>query len=141
MDATLKETNIWRSVKKFWLDELPEIKIFFDNIVVTPTFPDVDNWIVIKVEGLTPEQVSYAFMTIFMFSRKDAEGDDLVALRDEVINALFPGFINLYDTSESPWTKIGGILVQDITQSRTVPSPGSSRMRYIESTLRWGAVW
>ena len=143
MDATLKETNIWRSVKKFWIEGLSDTEIFFDNLTVTSSYPAVNNWIVVKAEGLTPRQLSFAYMTIFMFSRKDAEGDALVALRDKVMNLLSDGYLDLYDTEtgDDPWEKIGGILIEDISQSTTIPSPGPSRMRYVQTTLKWGAVW
>lgn len=144
MDTTQRETDIWRSVKKFWLDGLTDIKVFFDNIVISSVAPSENQWIVVKLENIMPGHVSTARMTVFLFTREDSEGDDLTTLRDTAMNLLSEGYIDLYNTEPEEgdsWQKVGSMLVDEFNQSRTIPSPGPSRMRYIETTLKWGAVW
>ena len=138
MDATLKELNLWKSIKKFWIDGL-SVPVYFDQIFVTDRVED--RWIGIAVANLRPAHVHEASMRVYIFSKEDVEGNKLVGLRDDVLELLEPGRINLYDVSLDPWEKIGGILVS--VDSQTVPSgvPGGGRIKTIQTTLKWGAVW
>src|SRR6056297_2247734 len=109
MDATLKELNLWKSIKKFWIDGLSPTAVYFDRIFESDRTDD--QWVSVIVDGLRPAHVHIASMRIYLVSKYDAEGDDLVNLRDTVFAMLEPGRIDLYDVSLDPWEKIGGILV------------------------------
>lgn len=139
MDETLKEINLWKSIKKFWIDGLSPISVYFDKIFVSDRTDD--QWVGVAVAGLRPAHVHEASMRVFMFSKEDAEGDKLVSLRDDVFTLLEPGRIDLYDVSLDPWEKIGGILVSVDTQTAPSGVPGGGKMKTIQTTLKWGAVW
>jgi len=147
LDGTLKEVNLRRSVRKFWIDGLTEeegmeFPVYFGSITVEPEFPDEEKWIAIQLEDIDPRQVSTAFMTVFMFTRKDEYGDKLAEVRDRVIEVLYPGYIDLYETESDPWQKIGGIKTFVVSQSSPMPVGASeTRIVYIEVILKWGAVW
>lgn len=141
MDNTLKETNIWGSIKKFWIDGLPSKKIYFGRIVTEPGSENEKQWLSIQTSDLVPAQVSSAFMTIYMFSKEDAEFDDLVALRDDVLALLAEGQIDLYNVSGEAWEKIGGMLVDINSQGNPIPIAGKAHMSHLETILKWGAVW
>ena len=142
MDASLKETNVWRSIKKFFVDGLggTDITPYFDRIVST-TDKDITKWVNILVENIDPHHVSDANMTIFCISKEDREGDELSEIRDTIIDLLYPGHIDFYDTSVDPWSKVGGMVVINNGQSNTVYNPDQSKMLYIQTTIKWGAVW
>ena len=143
MDPTLREVNIWKSVKKFFVDGLEGSGIipYFDRIISRPSKEAPDKWVNVLVENPNPAHVSSATMTVFCFSREDHEGDDLAQVRDKVLELLYPKFVDLYDASTDPWTKVGGMMVTVSQQSNTVYNPDNSKMLYIQTTLRWGAVW
>lgn len=143
MDPTLKETNVWRSIKKFFVDGLDTTGIipYFDRVLHRPTKDAPEKWVNILVENIIPHHVSDASMTIFCFSKEDREGDELSEVRDEIINLLYAGFIDFYDTSKDPWEKIGGMKVTVTGQSNTIYNPDQSKMLYIQTTIKWGAVW
>ena len=143
MDSTLKETNLWRSVKKFFVDglESTDITPYFDRVVQRQSSDLPSKRINVLIENPVPGHVSDASMTIFCFSAEDREGDELAEIRDEVIGLLYPGVIDLYETSNDPWTKVGGIKVIVNGQSNTIYNPDNTKMMYIQTTLKWGAVW
>jgi len=147
MDGTLKETNLLRSIRKFWIDGLTtgealELPVFFGSVKVTKSYPDAKKWIMVQLEDVLPNQVSTALMTIFMFTREDEFGDVLTGVRDKVIELLYPGYIDLYETGSTPWQKIGGIKTHVAYQSSPMPATASeTRIVHIEVILKWGAVW
>lgn len=140
-DPTILQTNIWRSIKKFFIDGIGEsTDIHFDRILTSP-FGGSKQWICILLEQIQPRVVSSAFMPIYMFSKDDPEGDDLIALRDTVITLLYDGRIDLYDTYKNPWEKAGGIVLNLGTQSKLVYNPDQTKMISISPMLKWGAKW
>lgn len=141
MDPTLKETNIWKSVKKFFWDGLSDSEnIFFDRILTAPQNTP-DRWICVLIEQLYPRTVSTALMQIYMFSKNDDEGDNIRMLRDTIIDLLYPEYIALYDTEKSPWEIIGGILITIEPQSKIIYNPDKTKMIHMSHRLRWGAKW
>lgn len=141
MDATLKEVNIRRSVKKFFLDGLPNHNVNFER-VITPGDSTVVKWMNISIENLRPAVVSNAILTIHMFTTHDYEGNDLAEMRDEVVELLEPGFIPLYDTQGSPsWQEIGAISLFFNAQSKASYAPNNAKMLYIQNVMKWASVW
>ncbi len=143
MDATLKETNVWRSIKKFFVDGLngTDITPFFERPFVRSSSNAPNKWVTILVENIVPHHVTDGNLTVFCFSKQDNEGDELVYIRDEIVSLLYPGHINLYDTSKDPWVKIGGMKVFITGESNNTYNPDQSKMVYIQAVLKWGAVW
>lgn len=142
MDASLKETNIRRSIKKFFLDGITDNKIYFDQIIVPGTEDTGKQWLIVSVENLRPAVVSNAMLTVYMFTVEDSEGDDLAALRDKVLELLYPGYIPLYDTQGSPsWELIGAMNLFRTVQSSTSRTPDGANMVYLQHVIKWASVW
>lgn len=141
MDATLKEANLWKSIKKFFWDGLSSSEnIFFDRILTAPDNTP-NTWVCILLEQLYPRTVSSAFMPIYIFSKHDEEGDKIRVLRDSILELLYPGYIAFYDTEKDPWEIVGGIHITVEPQSRIIYNPDKTKMIYLSSRLRWGAKW
>ena len=139
MDESLKEANIWRSVRKYFIDNLnSKVPVYFDRIVTASSDSASDQWVNIMIEALTPAHVSNAVMTLFLFSKQDREGIELAELRDTVLELLYPGSIDLYDAD---WNKVGALSVFIDSQSGTNYNPDQSKMLYIQCGLKWGTVW
>ncbi len=139
MDESLKEANVWRSIRKYFIDNLNStVPVHFDRIITPPTDSAPDQWVNIMVEAPTPAHVSDAVMTLFLFSKQDREGIELAELRDTVLELLYPGSIDLYDAE---WNKIGALSVFVDSQSSTNYNSDQSKMIYIQCALRWGSVW
>lgn len=144
MDATLKEVNIWNSIKKFFIDGLDGTGItpYFDRIMTNNSTTDgPTRWVNIMVENLVPAHVSNANLTAFCFTKEDHEGDELSHVRDEIVGLFYGGSIDLYDTSVTPWTKIGGMIVVMKGQSKTIYNPDKSKLVYVQTLIKWGSVW
>jgi hypothetical protein len=142
MDATNKETNLKRSIKKFFVEGLTTVPVYFDREITTGLLSNTPNqWVNVMIQAIKPMSVSIASMPVYLFSKLDPEGDALSALRDTVVELLEPGRIDLYDTSVSPWVKIGGLFLIIDGQSRLTYNPDQSKMTWIMTTLRWGAKW
>ena len=142
MEITLSETNIWRSIKKFWYDQLDGVvSIFFDRVITKSQKADLSQWVTIFIEGVIPGHVSDASMTIYMFSTQDSEGDNLAELRDTIFDLLTPGYIDFYDTSTVPWVKAGAFLVYIRNESRIFYNPDRTKMKYLTCDLKWPSIW
>lgn len=140
IDPTLMETNLRRSIKKFFLDGImsgESIPVWFDR-TVSPPDTETDRWVNVKLQTTMPRTVSVGSVDVYMFSKNDLEGDQLADLRDKVLNLLYPRNIDLYDGS---WNKIGGIQVtiEEVGPQRY--NPDGSKMSSMGLTLRWGAKW
>ncbi len=142
MDATLKETNIKRSIKKFFVDGLTEIPVYFDREITSAQIEKgPKKWVTIYLEGLTPRHVSEAQLFVYLFVKGDPEGDELTELRDTVFELLESGTISLYDTYKEPWEKVGGLFVVPLTPSRVAYHSDQSKMIVLNHVIRWGTVW
>lgn len=143
MDATVKLTNVWRSVKKFFIDGLSgeDVELIFDRVDTKPSDDKGDKWVCILLENTQPQQVSSSNLTIFMVCREDYEGDEVVKLRDTLFDLLYPGRIDLYDTYSDPWEKVGSMSMFIRRQTHNIPNPEGSKMSLFTIELKWGAVW
>ncbi len=142
MDATLKETNLRRSLKKFFIDGLPDVHIRFDRIITAAMLDESPKqWIHVGLRRLRINQVSEAEIPVVLFSQLDEEGIELSLLRDRVLELLYPGLIDLYDTFQNPWVKVGGFFVTIMPQLGTTYNPDQSKSITLPLILKWGAVW
>ena len=142
LHSTLSQTNLWRSVKKFFLDGMDSsVKIYFDRIVSAPESDTPDQWLSVMLHEIDPKVVSEAFMPVYMFSKNDPEGDNLYLLRDIVMELFYDGYMLLYDTTKDPWESVGGIKINLRPQSKIVYSPAQTKMIYLLPLLKWGAKW
>ena len=139
MDATNKETNVRRSIKKFFFEGIADVPIYFDRSF-TANAPS-DQWISVILQALRPRAVSIMSMPIYLNTTNDIEGDKLSMLRDKVVELLEPGRLDLFDTFQTPWVKVNGIQLVIESQSRLRFGPDQSKTCWIMTTLRWGAKW
>lgn len=139
MDASVKRTNIYKSIKKFFWDSLYSEKgynVVFDKEFSPPQ--DVDNWINILLENLESDVVSSAGISIYIFTRKDTEGNKVTEIRDDVIDYLRDGFLDLYDENMD---KFGGGRIYIESENGISHVGDETKMISIVCTLRWGAKW
>lgn len=139
MDATLRELNIRRSVKKFFVDNFTETPIRFDRIITAEA--TTDRWICVVLGGLRPHHVSQCTMEVHVFTTEDPEGIKCSKVRDSVMELLFPAHIPLYDTHQTPWKNVGGLFIDFLPQSDTTFNRDQSRMTSVTVFLKWGTVW
>lgn len=142
MDATLKEMNLKRSLTKFFVDNLPGTQIIFDRLL-TPELQksNINQWMCVMLEAGTVGGISTKMMTMFMFSRKDLEGTSMSTFRDNLIDLLYPGTFDFYDTSVTPWEKVAGVDIRIIDESDASDVPGNVKMKWIQTELKWAANW
>ncbi len=136
LDPTLKESNIWSSVKKFFIDNITSAPVYFDRIITSSE--SSNQWINVLLEELSPAHVSVASMPVYIFSKEDKEGDKLAKLRDNILELLTQDAIDLYDDE---WNKVGGLFIVIEGQSRRFYTENNSKMQYINTTLKWASIW
>ncbi len=142
MDATLKEVNIKRSIKKFFIDGFPNISVYFERQITSSQMDKgPSKWINILLEGLTPRHVSEAQLFIYAFTRNDVEGENISELRDSILELLESGRIPLYDTYQSPWEHIGGLFVIQYAPGNLIYNPDQSKLLTLNHIIKWGTVW
>jgi hypothetical protein len=142
MDPTILETNLKRSVRKFFWDNIyttEGINLYFRRIYQPPDNAIV-KWVCIRLKNLDIAQVSSVELLIDLFTKGDVEGDELGELRDTVFQYLL-GSIPLYDVSESAWPSIGSMVVYPDPDSDVVNLPDNGKMKTMFNILKWGAVY
>lgn len=150
MDATAKELNLKRSIRKFFIDALGSTEnVYFDYLYDTPVDESgnkVTSWMVILLETRNLNTLSNQSLDIHLFTTKDREGDRMSALIDTVYGILedenMPDNnkrIPLYDTESSPWTLIGGIVPVKIIDGENSPAKDKTKYKLLKVDLRWSA--
>ena len=136
LHATAKVINYEMSIRKFLVDNLQTIEgieLLWD---ITVPDPDLLNqmlsfskWVAINLGDMDRGEFSRAFFEMYLTTRNDPDGLILTELSDTVMGYLSDtdvphGMkrIQFYETTINPnnaalWTSIGGILVQDVTES------------------------
>lgn len=153
MDATLKEVNIKRSIRKFFIDEFdlspPTQHVYFDFLYDVPKDSQgnkLTDWIIIYLEDKNLDTVADLTVSITMFTRNDKEGDRLselvdvihATLRDENTNTG-NRHIPLYDTEASPWTVVGNIVPIRVREGETDIMPDKTKFKVFTVFCKWGA--
>lgn len=136
MESTLSRKNLWRSVKKFWKDA-SSYPVYFDNDFMIDR--KENQYLIVNIDGIHIAQLSNGFMTVFVFSKKDAEGELLTATRDYVIDRMEPGYFDLYNTEVSPWVKIGGVILSEFEEVDGGNVPTGTKTLMIRCLMQWGA--
>ena len=139
MDASLKRQNISTSIKKFFWDSLYSnhgYNVVFDKEFSPPENQDTDNWINILIENLEPDVVSLVDLSIYIFTRKDTEGNKINEIRDNIMSYLLTGHMDLYDET---MTKFGGAMIYIDYEDGIRHVSDESKMISIVCTLKWGA--
>ena len=152
LDESAKLSNIYGSVKKYFVDRLVTIEgisLDFDK-TYTDAYASlldlVNQWVIIALEPDDMETLSSLRLSIYLYSRRDAEGDDLAALRDTVMAYLrdrtqTDGFarVELFNTADpANWISIGGGVLLVDNESGVYRAKDETKFMYISVTLRWG---
>ncbi len=151
IDATIRESNLRDSIKKYFVDALyttEGIDLLFDKFLSSPKVQgnEIDKWYAIMIGEIDLGTLSEVQLDIFCCARKDAEGFKLAQLRDKVMNYLIDtsqtdgmARITLYKSSATEaWTNIGGMVVQILSESPQMDAEDNTKFKSITVSLRWG---
>jgi hypothetical protein len=91
IDQTAREANIRDSIKKHCIDNLytiEKIQLTFDKKLTTPDLTDksIDKWISINFGRMIPLNISSMDLSVYLCTRKDAEGMKLAKLNDTFLD-------------------------------------------------------
>jgi hypothetical protein len=150
VDATLSKVCVKKSIKKFVVDELRTGKsrsVQFDIWLDTPRVQgrELTEWISFNFGPISKGSVSFLDLEVFCASREDPEGDELAAIRDDVVEvfsevAADRKAIDLFETrSGTPWTKVGGMVI--FMENEGTEQYTASNTKFVPLTFRfkWGA--
>jgi len=153
LDSTSKESNIRDSIKKYWVDNLyttDGVQLTFDKYLSTPNVQGhaVDKWVSINFGDMQLSDMSYHILNIYCCTRSDGEGFKLAQLRDKTFKYLVDGDktdgmarIAFYRSRASgAWTLLdGGMVVQDVTESRQFEAEDGTKYKILTCRLRFSA--
>lgn len=154
LDPTAREANYKDSMKKYLVDSLVTIeglKVTFDPRMYIPeTFkasnPNVKKWVSVKFSNMYRDDMSDAMLELRACTRQDNEGFILSQLCDNIIGYLTTtegdGIkrITFYRSYPSQaWEVIGGIVVQDVMESRELEAEDDTLYKIITVTLRFAS--
>lgn len=150
LDPTAREANVRDSVKKYIIDNLGSYcPITFDRGLVPPTLQGrtVDKWIAVQFGYFSRGYMSEHPIDIYCCTRKDNEGFKNAQLSDTVVGYLTDSSqtdgmarITFYQSHPTnPWTVIGGIVVQDLFESRMMTTEDETKYKYITARLRFAS--
>lgn len=154
LDPTARYANYKDSIKKYMVDSLVTtegLKITFDPRMYVPetfksTNPNVKKWVAVKFGEMYRDDMSEAILEIRCCTRQDTEGFQLSQLCDNVIGYFTTtdgdGIkrITFYRSYASQaWENIGGIVVQDIRESREMEAADDTLFCIITVILRFAS--
>lgn len=151
IDPTTRSADFTQSIRKYFLGNLEaieNIKLFFEVISDVPTDVDgnkINKWIIITFGNKTLGAVTEQFVSFDLFTRKDAEGDDLSALTDTVLSYIInedstSGLVTIpfYDVTEDPWVIVGGVIPFISPLQAAMEGKDSTRIQNITLVCKWG---
>jgi hypothetical protein len=149
LHSTTRETNFQRSIKKRFLEiaTASSTTVFFENLDDVPIDASGDkltSWIICLIGIREQDTVLEQLVHVFVFTRNDPEGDDLISLCDQLYEELYdsedgPKSIDFYDTEPETWVKVGGIVPYVQPFSRVFESENNTRYRSIDILCKWGS--
>ena len=142
LDPTLQEANFRRSVKKYFVDTLYTTKGIYISFGATYKEPDesdgtaIDKWINFHFDGVPIKgTLSRGRVAAFMFSRRDTDGTELAALKDELMDQLIdltmPDGIRRVPLYDADWNVIGGMMVSTGADSKEERGGDDTLYRFI----------
>lgn len=147
LDETAKEVNLRGSVKKYFVDEVyPSYELTFDNALNVPKIQGIaiKQWVTVLFGESEVDHLGYYVLDIYLCTRQDPEGYNLSVLADFMRNKLTDSSgsdgakrIDLYNVGS--WTKIGGLVVQEIIESQEMDAPDMTKFKVFTCRLRWAA--
>lgn len=154
LEPTAREANYRDSIKKYMVDSLVTIeglKITFDPRMHVPetfksTNPNVKKWVSVKFGNLYRDDMSEGILEIRCCTRQDTEGFQLAQLCDKVIGYFTTTSddgikrITFYRSYPSQaWDNIGGIVVQDVMESREMEAADDTLWKLVTVILRFAS--
>ena len=152
LDATSRESNVWDSIRKFFVDNLvrggPNIPIGFDIGLASPKIAGnevVEKWVNIESGTMYSDTVSEYSFNVICCTRKDNAGFKLTQLRDTLMGYLKPsdgqGIIPLYQSRQGgEWgASIAGMLIYVGQESERLTASNEIKFKVVPITLKWGA--
>lgn len=150
LDPTAREANVRDSVKKYLIDTLGSYcPITFDRSLESPTLQGrkVDKWLAVQFSFFSRGQVSDFPVDVYCCTRQDNEGFKNAQLVDKVIEALtdpdqpdgLKRIVFYKSHPSNPWEVIGGLIVQDFFESRTMTTEDETKYKYITARLRFAS--
>lgn len=151
MHPTRKQSNFYLSLKKRIIDSsVSEVfPIHFSALTDIPraytTGDEYDKWVAIEVGDKIGEDISEQLIHLHLFTKKDAEFDNMMALEDTVMlwfldeNGHLDGF-DFYNTELETWEKIGGVKVYQERVSDTSEFKSGIKFKTITLLCKWAAI-
>jgi hypothetical protein len=150
LDPSARESNIRDSIKRHFVDNIAVaegIELTFDKALSTPNLQGkaVNRWVSVSMGDIAISDMSSVVIEVFCCTRQDSEGFRLAQLRDTVMGYLTDtsvtdGMKRIVFYRSKPlvadWEIIGGILVQDITESRQIEANDDTKFKILTCVLR-----
>lgn len=148
MDETVKQATVYRSLRKFFIDNLYTdlgIEVSFDRNLSIPYMhnKDLTEWVSIQLDELYISQLTEQDLRIYCCTRQDPEGFNRVQLVDNVNSLLINDdgnkkIIHLY--ADDFTTVVGSLLPFNIrTPQQNIPLADETVFTLIRITLKWAA--
>jgi len=145
LDATGRESNIWDSIKKYFIDNL-SYSLSFDKALSAPNLRGtaVDRWVAFTLNDMIIGDMSSIMLDIYCCSRQDNEWHKLSQVRDTVFELLIDTTktdtmrrIPFYQShATNPWTLIGALLVDEIIESARMEAEDETKFKILHVRLR-----
>lgn len=152
LDPTAREANYRDSIKKYFVDNIKtieKISLSFDKTLNTPLMSNKNlrRWVVVNFGAMYRDDLSAANLDVYCCTRQDNEGFRLAQLTDIVVGYLTDNTgdgikrITFYRSyvPPTPWTVIGGIVVQDIQDSAQLLADDDTKYKLLTVTLRFAS--
>lgn len=151
MHPTRKQSNFYFSLKKRIIDYsasdpvIPHFSALTDIPYEYLNGDEYNEWVVVEVGDKTGEDVPEQYVHLHLFTKKDAEFDNMMVLEDTVMSWFLSsvghldGF-TLYNTETDPWEQIGGVKVYQDRVSDTSEFKSGIKFKTITLLCKWAAV-
>ena len=146
LDATARESNIWDSIKKYFVDNMTTHPVTFDKSLVAPNIRGrlVDRWYSVVMGAVEIGKMSDIILDIFICTRQDNEWFKSAQMKDTMFELLTDPTktdstrrIPFYQSSATEaWVLLGGILVADIQESPRMEGPDETKYKILHCRLR-----
>jgi len=145
LDATGRESNIWDSIKKYFIDNL-SYSLSFDRALSAPDLQGtvVTRWVSFTLNDMIIGDMSSIMLDIYCCSRQDNEWHKLSQIRDTVFDLLIDTTmtdtmrrIPLYQShATNAWTLIGSLMIDEITESARMEAEDETKFKILHVRLR-----
>jgi hypothetical protein len=145
LDATARESNIWDSIKRYFLGNL-SYELTFDKALSAPSIQGktLDRWVSFALDDMVIGDLSVIQLSIYCCTRQDNEWHKLAQVRDAVFESLIDEtktdtmrrieFYQSHPTSD--WTLIGTLMVDEILESPRMEAEDDTKFKILHVRLR-----